>query len=680
MKRKLEACQNESINGATKKRALPLKNIVDHFRDGLFDETQLLQYRKAYLSSEPYKHGVIPSLINQTLLRSVRHEIRTNLSFTPKETDIYRLHQSGDLANLSGLDSSSLARLPSLLKLRDALYSSDFRSWIAQVADSGPLSGQKTDMAINVYTPGDHLLCHDDVIGTRRVSYILYLTDPDKPWRPEWGGALRLYPLEKRYRHSSDIQGDVKEEEVKTPSPEWTKSIPPEFNQLSFFAVQPGESFHDVEEVYHRSEGAEQDDGGRVRMAISGWYHIPQRGEDGYEEGLERRVAAKSSLAQLQGNVDEFDEPQVVRHQYPATVPNATTELHPKLDTEDELSEADLDFLLQFMDPKYLTPDTVEQLQELFADESSLRLADFLSKSYAQTLHAYILAAELDLRNPNAEAQTEFSRWRLARPPHKHRFQYYQGEITSNLDSSPEDKNYILRLLNQFFASVAFRKWLSLSTGLKLGGSNLTARRFRRGMDYTLATAYENDEPQLEFTFGMTPTKGWEAPEDEDDIDGIEEGAENDVVDGDRSSEDEIPAESLRAKTKGQSKGSSGSSALEKARPEAGLDKNGGPSEHIDVGGHEVYMAAEDPSSTADPAQYKSSAPTGEDEDDSILFSTPPNFNHLSVVLRDKGVLRFVKYVSQKAKGDRWDIIGDFAVEDFDQEGDGEEAEADGED
>jgi Rps23 Pro-64 3,4-dihydroxylase Tpa1-like proline 4-hydroxylase len=43
---------------------------------------------------------------------------------------------------------------------------------------------------------GCHLLCHDDVIGTRRVSYIIYLTDPDEEWLKEDGGALELYPLD----------------------------------------------------------------------------------------------------------------------------------------------------------------------------------------------------------------------------------------------------------------------------------------------------------------------------------------------------------------------------------------------------------------------------------------------------------------------------------------------------
>jgi Rps23 Pro-64 3,4-dihydroxylase Tpa1-like proline 4-hydroxylase len=68
------------------------------------------------------------------------------------------------------------------------------------------------------------------------------LTDPDVPWKEEWGGALRLFPTE--------TFEDENGEKTVTPSPEVSKVIPPAWNQLSFFAVQPGESFHDVEEVY----------------------------------------------------------------------------------------------------------------------------------------------------------------------------------------------------------------------------------------------------------------------------------------------------------------------------------------------------------------------------------------------------------------------------------------------
>lgn len=53
-------------------------------------------------------------------------------------------------------------------------------------------------MSVNSYRKGCHLLNHDDVIGTRRVSYILYLPigpGGDRSWKPEWGGALELYPV-----------------------------------------------------------------------------------------------------------------------------------------------------------------------------------------------------------------------------------------------------------------------------------------------------------------------------------------------------------------------------------------------------------------------------------------------------------------------------------------------------
>jgi Rps23 Pro-64 3,4-dihydroxylase Tpa1-like proline 4-hydroxylase len=39
------------------------------------------------------------------------------------------------------------------------------------------------------------------VIGTRRVSYIIYLTDPDDEWRENEGGALELYAIGKRSKH-----------------------------------------------------------------------------------------------------------------------------------------------------------------------------------------------------------------------------------------------------------------------------------------------------------------------------------------------------------------------------------------------------------------------------------------------------------------------------------------------
>lgn len=646
MKRELSL--EEATNGANHTAKKQQRDVSDSpiescFRTDLFDASTLSSYQDAYRHSQPYPHAVIRSLISKPLLESVRHEVTTHVSFTLKETDIYRIYQSGDLANLSNLDSDSLSHLPSLLKLRDALYSPQFRGYLSKVTGAGELSGQKTDMAVNIYTPGSYLLCHDDVIGSRRVSYILYLTDPEpgKAWRPEWGGGLRLYPTETR---TND-----KGEEVKVPLPEHTVNIPPSFGQLSLFAVRPGESFHDVEEVHYPPPASKEPEGSRIRMAISGWYHIPQEGEDGYKEGVEEAQAQKSSLAQLEGNANEFDEPKVdFAHFDEPRLVTASNGKSKEVDPgdgqdpdEDILTEQDLTFLLEYIAPSFLTPDMTETLSSSFEENSFLQLDLFLRDSFAQKLRTYIenqdsaeaAPATNGGSNPRAEQDESWQNenWQIARPPHKHRFLYLQAPQ----DTAPaETMSPVSSLLVDLLRSHAFKKWLALITGLKPSGlprQNVMARRFRRGKDYALANAYQGGEPRVEFTIGMTPSGGWE-----EESDPVTDASKQPVNNGHVKSKDG--------------------------------DVQISQSEHLEVGGEEVYMAGDDDDTSvhsvtlphtgrkADPAVYRSAQ---NDEDDSILFTNAPTWNQFSVVLRDKGTLRFVKYVSQAAKGDRWDIKGE---------------------
>jgi prolyl 3-hydroxylase /prolyl 3,4-dihydroxylase len=613
-------------------------SIQSAFRSDLFDHSTLSAYRDSYRSSSPYPHAVVPSLINESLLRNVRNEIKDHVHFTLKETDIYRIHQSGDLANLSNLEADSLKHLPNLVRLRDALYSPDFREWISMVTSAGKVSGQKTDMAVNVYTPGCYLLCHDDVIGSRRVSYILYLTDPDLPWRKEWGGGLRLHPTE----HRTNKKG----EDVKVPLAEHSLNIPPSFGQLSFFAVRPGESYHDVEEVYHAgaAENETGEDGGRIRMAISGWYHIPQEGEDGFEEGVEQAQAQNSSLAQLKGSADEFDEPQPLFKHYDEsrTVMNSSAtkqEIDPGDESdqdEDILTEQDLTFLLDYISPSFLTPDMTEKFSSAFVEGSLLQLEKFFRDPFAEELQNSLLKSDFP---------ATLDRWKVARPPHKHRYAYLQGTESLHQYHSP-----IARVLTDLLHSHAFKKWLSLITGLKpkaLVRQNVLARRFRRGKDYALASPYTGDQPQLEFTIGITPSMGWDRQE-------------NEVL-----------------RTTKHTKAATNGLTIKPERKDIHVSTTSQP----EFGGEEVYMAGDDDDAAstaskarlpqarkkADPAIYKSAA---DDEDDGILFTNTPNWNTLSVVLRDKGTLRFVKYVSRSATGDRWDIKGEveLASDAFDED------------
>ncbi|KAL8712197.1 MAG: hypothetical protein Q9225_006997 [Loekoesia sp. 1 TL-2023] len=659
MKRKAEAeLEEEPI----KKKSAVEANGSKQFQEGLLQQAD--QYHEQYIASEPYKHGVIQNLLEPQLLRKVRAEIQANLSFTPKETDIYKIHQSGDLANLDGLDDSSLNLLPSLLTLRDALYSPPFRHFLSTVTGAGPLSGKKTDMAINVYTPSCHLLCHDDVIGSRRVSYILYLTDPDRPWKPQWGGALRLYP--------SQIDKIKDGNEVKVPSPDSSVSIPPAFNQLTFFAVQPGESFHDVEEVYaHRTGSKDRDDDeSRVRMAISGWYHIPQEGEDGYVEGLEESLAERSSLQQLQSSGDQFDRPRSSKYIYDNTKTTIAElaanggSVPEQAKDEVILSESDLDFLLKYIAPTYLTPDTLDSVSETFSDECSICLGNFLSKKFSFSLRDYILQEESRLLPTKTEEIESKTAWQVARPPHKHRFLYMQASTVT--DQSHQDSP-IRDLLENLLPSGAFRKWLQLATGLTLCSHDLCARRFRRGKDYTLATGYGGEESQLEIILAITSSHGWGGDE------GLAVDRDTSTAEKPHGMKEDQTKDSSTAPNASSEEPSFGGYVAYMAGENADTESNDGhSSDGVEVPQDLSNGARTSRSSTqkkksekADPAVYKASA---DDDDDGVLFSMPACWNTLGLVLRDQGVMRFVKYVSQQAPGDRWDVIGEFGVVPDDEE------------
>ncbi|KAI6770306.1 hypothetical protein HG530_004935 [Fusarium avenaceum] len=616
MKRKAGAAAGASkANKKKSKPSLGAEEAQKRFRAGLFDKKVLNSYTKQYAQSEPYKHAVINGLVDDSLLRSVRSEIKANVEFTPKETDIYKIHQSGDLANLDGLDDESLAKLPSLLKLRDAIYSESFRNYVSHITDCGPLSGRKTDMAINIYTPGCYLLCHDDVIGSRRVSYILYLVDPDTPWKPEWGGALRLFPVQE----IKDKDGEV----AKTPLPDVSKVIPPAWNQLSFFAVQPGESFHDVEEVY-RAETKKQleKQGGRIRMAISGWFHIPQIGEEGYIKGEEERNAKNSGLMQLQGNPAQYDmpQPQVMKVD--------------KQTNQEGFDEADLEFLLKYISPAYLVPDALEEISETFNEMFEITLPDILGKKFAQRLRDYVEAEEKKPTLEDTPTIEKTSSWRVAKPPHKARYLYQQPSGPDKLRTSKEESP-ITELLDIFLPSRQFRQWLQMATNTTVESADLLARRFRHGLDYTLATGHEG-KARVEINLGFSPSSGWGEDEEEE-----EEEEETEKQTG------------KNAKGKGKAK----AKAVEKKKE---------VEEVPEVGGQEIFMSGDD-DADEDAAVYKAGG-----DDDNILFFQAPSWNKMTIVMRDSGILKFVKYISKSAKGDRWDISGAFEVEEEDDDDAGE--------
>lgn len=474
-------------NGANEASPLPEQAL----KPAILTQEAQEQLRESIRQSEPYKHGVIHGLLNDDLLRQARDEILEHLHFTQKETDIYKVNQTGDLANLSGLASDELSKLKAVAKVREGLYSKEFRDLMSFVTDCGPLSGKQQDLSINLYNKGCHLLNHDDVIGTRRISYILYLVPPDTPWDPKWGGALRLFPIE----------------EPGIPAADFSKEIPPEWNQLSFFKVQPGYSFHDVEEVYVD----------QPRLSISGWFHIPQADEPGYDEdAFKEDDGSKATLAQLSGRGDSH-----VFEKY--------TE-----DESGELTDADKEYLGEFIDPKVM--QNLPKYLDTFAESSVLTIPNFLLSDVFERIAA---ATEVDDLGKVPKTEKDLAApWKLAKPSHIRHYMYLVAggdEVPASDDLAAHVE---LQKVRDFIASPQFGRFVNAITSLAPTARYAEARRFRPGHDFTLATGLAHDA-LLEATLHLTSAKwtddvgGYEmvmATEDNDDDPAVYRAAAESMV------------------------------------------------------------------------------------------------------------------------------------------------------
>lgn len=475
------------------------EEISQAFQPKIWDPSYQHELATAVQQSQPYRWGTFSELFDDTLLRQVRKEVLEEIHFTKKETDIYKVYQLGDLANLLGLDWNDLLRLPSLYKLRAAIYSQQFRDAVLAVTGCGKLLGVKTDMSINTYRKGCHLLTHDDVIGSRRVLFILYMPEPDKQWKASYGGALRLFPA---------IVPNV-------PHTDFSAKFVPQFNQMAFFTVQPGLLFHDVEEV--RVD--------RHRLLIQGWFHIPQPGEDGFIPGEQEATEARLTLQQLQlKELQDYDFPKPWRYDL---LPEATALI------PGAFSDADLAYLAQYINPVLLRPANLEAMQKQFVEESIVELTDFLHPTVAERVRKALRAAEVDVETPPTAAEIA-APWKCAIPPHKQRFMYIDGKAP--FETSEAGIEFVNRVgpqqfpnfemvatsngadselvdVAKFITSLAFKKWLAQVTALVTTSEQVLVRRFRPGHDFILATPTDRELARglevnalLEATLNLTPT------------------------------------------------------------------------------------------------------------------------------------------------------------------------------
>lgn len=594
----------------------------------LTDEAALRAARDAYAKAKPYAHTSFEGLCDPAHLAAAREEVVQHMRATFKETDLFKLLQvPQDLACLEQTAPDVARRCPHLLALRDAIYSEPFRRMVRELTGCGPLS-TKTDCSVNVYTKGSHLLCHDDVIGTRRLSYIIYLTDPEARWTEADGGALELFPLGKG---GGGKGGGAPAQ----PAPVPTCRVLPHWNSMAIFEVVPGVSFHAVQEVLTA----------RPRMSIQGWFHRPA------EEEVPAHFA---SLAQLKGSASDAAAPAPFVP-LPPCVPPADAE------PSSALERADAHELARWINPTYLQPESIAQIQRQFCKASSMQLRGFLRDDVAARITGLARATDradgvLGVAAPSEtlagalckrhELGVGRAGWRLIGPPHMQRYMRYDAGEAGAPAREPSVGAALDELHTALGRSGAFVRYLRTLTNLSVVGSRAVVRRFRPGLDYTVAHAASMPPPSSAF---LDATLCF-----------VDEG-------------DDGPASGGGGARSGGKKPKGARKARAPAPPtlERELWHSG------DVGGFEAYLGAEEDDDPEVTAVYKTGDGKGGDEDDEgDLLNVEASSNTLNLVMRDAGTLRFVKYVSARAPGSRWDVAMEFEIDPKDLEhGDEEEGE-----
>eukprot|EP01063_Lacrimia_lanifica_P008691 TRINITY_DN15737_c0_g1_i1.p1 TRINITY_DN15737_c0_g1~~TRINITY_DN15737_c0_g1_i1.p1 ORF type:complete len:573 (+),score=217.31 TRINITY_DN15737_c0_g1_i1:86-1804(+) len=421
-------------------------------------------YAAEHANAAPYPHVRVDKLFVDDALRNIVGEAKEHLETTFKETDLFKMFQTLDLANFGESADEKVAALrakvPSVVKLRDALYSSEFREFVQDVCGvSTPLT-ERVDMAIQAYSEGGHLLCHDDVIGTRAVSFIIYFTDPDEAWTTEMGGNLELFPT----------QGGL-------PAVLPSKEIPPVCNSMVLFKVEPGVTFHAVSETLQDR---------LPRLSLQGWFHAAAP-PAGFEE--------KSSLSMLK---DLTKEPTKFAP-LPCPIPAGGI---PSLDG---LTSEDLRYLQQYIAPEYLKVTAVEQVKQKFASSGVLRLANFLLKPVAEKVLADCVAVD---RRENVGGGRKIP------------YDLGGDALGAAVQGSPVTQRYVKycgsaleleRVKKDLLDTPPMTKFIAALTTLRLLGQVGEVRRFRPGADYTVAY-HKSLEPDTRLDAVMTfveECQGW---------------------------------------------------------------------------------------------------------------------------------------------------------------------------
>jgi len=187
------------------------------------DNTENL--RKQFKNIKPFPHLVLKDFFNREFIKKFKVELKKEI-FHRLDSDLYSFSQTDDLVNSKN----------SVIKdFYNFLTSKEFKDYLFKITNVK--AEGKIDCSGFIYSSTDYLLPHDDRLESRRLAYVLNLSEN---FVKSDGGSLDLF----------DRNNIV-------------KSIVPSFNTLTIFRVEINKTFHQVSEVLTNKE----------RLSIAGWFN-----------------------------------------------------------------------------------------------------------------------------------------------------------------------------------------------------------------------------------------------------------------------------------------------------------------------------------------------------------------------------------------------------------------------
>eukprot|EP00099_Drosophila_melanogaster_P028877 NP_733061.1 sudestada1 [Drosophila melanogaster] len=191
----------------------------------------------AQVFSDPFQICLLPGMLEKGQSQALVAEIIQKVQWSRKQMDLYEFYQSADLSNMP-----ACRLLTNFLQV----LRKQVRPWLEKVTN---LKLDYVSASCSMYTCGDYLLVHDDLLKDRQVAFIYYLSpwEGAEEWTDEQGGCLEIFGSDDQCFPQFPVQ----------------RKIAPKDNQFAFFKVG-SRSFHQVGEVTTFDY---------PRLTINGWFH-----------------------------------------------------------------------------------------------------------------------------------------------------------------------------------------------------------------------------------------------------------------------------------------------------------------------------------------------------------------------------------------------------------------------